>query len=46
MNKTNDPMLRGFIETQLDAMLNDPEGISPKEKPLKASVLYKFNSAK
>lgn len=34
MVKTNDPLLNGPIVSPLGAIVNDPEGLSPKEKPL------------
>ena len=46
MKKTNDPMLRGFIEAPPDAIINNADGVSPRETPLKASELYKFNVRK
>ena len=43
MKETNDPMQQGFIVAPPDAVLNDPNDISPKNKTYMASDLYKFN---
>ena len=43
MKETNDPMQQGFIVAPPDAVLNDPNDISPKNKTYLASDLYKFN---
>lgn len=43
MKNTRDPMVRGYIEAPPDAVLNNADDISPREKPYKASDLYKFN---
>lgn len=32
MKATNDPMLQGYIAAPADAILNDPDGLSPKDK--------------
>lgn len=32
MKKTGDPMLNGYIDAPITAVLNDPDGVSPNEK--------------
>lgn len=44
MKETNDPMQNGFIVAPPDAVLNDPDDISPTDKTYTASDLYKFNN--
>lgn len=46
MKKTGDPLINGYIIAPSDAVLNDPNDISPKDKTYKASELYKFNQKK
>ncbi len=46
MKKTGDPLINGFIVAPPDAVLNDPNDISPNDKTFKASELYKFNQKK
>ena len=46
MKETNDPMQQGFIVSPPDAILNDPNDISPNNKTYLASDLYKFNQKK
>lgn len=43
MKETNDPMQHGFIVAPPDAVLNDPDDISPTDTTYTASDLYKFN---
>jgi len=43
MKKTGDPLIKGYIIAPPDAVLNDPDDISPKDKTYKASELYDFN---
>jgi N-sulfoglucosamine sulfohydrolase len=43
MKKTGDPLIKGFIVAPPDAVLNDPDDISPRDKTYKASELYDFN---
>jgi len=43
MKRTGDPLINGNIVAPPDAILNDANDISPKEKTYKASELYKFN---
>ena len=43
MNKTADPMVKGYITAPPDAVLNNPDDISPGDKTYKASELYDFN---
>ncbi|HYW96720.1 MAG TPA: sulfatase/phosphatase domain-containing protein, partial [Bacteroidales bacterium] len=44
MKESNDPMIKGYIKAPPDARVNDPDGISPKEKPRTAAELYDFNN--
>jgi hypothetical protein len=46
MKKTGDSLINGYIIAPSDAVLNDPNDISPKDKTYKASELYKFNQKK
>jgi N-sulfoglucosamine sulfohydrolase len=46
MKTTNDPMQNGYITAPPDAVLNDPNDLSPGDKKYKASELYKFNLKK
>ncbi|MCE5348205.1 MAG: sulfatase [Bacteroidales bacterium] len=46
MEKTGDPLINGYIVAPPDAILNDPDDLSPKDKTFKASELYKFNQKK
>ena len=46
MKKTSDPLINGFIVAPPDAVLNDPNDISPNDKTYMASDLYKFNQKK
>jgi arylsulfatase A-like enzyme len=43
MKKTGDPLMKGYIIAPPDAVLNNPDDISPKDKTYKASELYEFN---
>jgi N-sulfoglucosamine sulfohydrolase len=43
MKKTGDPLIKGFIVAPPDAVLNNANDISPKDKTYKASELYDFN---
>jgi N-sulfoglucosamine sulfohydrolase len=46
MNETGDPLINGYITAPFDAILNDPNDLSPKDKTFTASELYKFNQKK
>ena len=43
MKSTDDPMQKGYIVAPPDAVLNNPDDLSPGDKTSKASELYKFN---
>jgi arylsulfatase A-like enzyme len=43
MKETGDPLINGYIKAPPDAILNNPDDISPKDKTYKASELYDFN---
>ena len=43
MKNSGDPLQNGYIVAPPDAVLNDPDDISPKDKTYRAAELYKFN---
>jgi N-sulfoglucosamine sulfohydrolase len=43
MKTTDDPMQKGYISAPPDAVLNNPDDLSPGDKTFKASELYEFN---